>query len=90
MQAAQTDLEARTEHLAVRLRARGKWVSDDLRVLPEVVADLLCISPDTLTNWRAAKLHPELRWCRPAGRVTYFLADALAAIERSIGDASID
>jgi len=90
MQSVQTDLEARTEHLAARLRDSGKWVSTDLRVLPEVVADMLCCSVDTLTNWRAARLHPELRWCRPAGRVTYFLADVLAAIERSIGDTGAD
>lgn len=90
MLAEPTDIEARAEHLAARLRASGRWVSVDLRVLPEVVADMLCISPDTLTNWRAARLHPELRWCRPAGRVTYFLADVLAAIECSIGDTGND
>lgn len=70
------DLETEAERVAERIRARGGWVSDDLRVLPSVAAEMLGIKEESLKNRRYLGSPP------PAviiGRsVTYRLVDLLA------------
>ena len=77
----QHEVEAEAERVAERIRARGDWVSADLRVLPANAADFLGCTEASLRNRSSP---PRVHIGRS---VTYFLVDLLR--ERKIGDDAI-
>jgi hypothetical protein len=75
-----TDAERETEaeRVADRIRARGGWVSDDLRVSATSAAEMLGISEGTLRNWSYIRRGPTP--IRVAGGPrTYRMIDILSA-----------
>ena len=71
-------LESEAERVAQRIRARGDWVSDDLRVSAETTAAMLDIKPGTLRNWSYIAKGPTPIRIENGPR-TYRLVDILAA-----------
>jgi hypothetical protein len=73
------DLEREAERVAERMRKRGAWVSDDLRIRPEEAAAMLDVVPQTLVNWRylgRGPVHVKIR-----KQITYRIVDILAERE---------
>ena len=80
MLAELTDIEARAERIAARLRTSGFWVSPDLRVRSDAAGELLGVAEGTLANWRAEG-NRRFPCAKPAGVSTYYLVDLLAYID---------
>ena len=67
----QHELESEAERVAERIRARGGWVSVDLRVLPAEAADFIGCTEASLRN---RSTPPKVRIGRS---VTYRIVDLL-------------
>lgn len=73
-------LEAEADRTAARIRAAGEWVSYDLRVLPDVAAQILGIEPATLRNWKFLGKGPRVVTVAGSNRPTYYLIEVLAQL----------
>jgi hypothetical protein len=72
-----SDLEDEAERVAKRIRARGEWVSDDLRIKLETAAPMIDIKPEVLRNWVYLGKGPPAVRMGARKPMTFFITDIL-------------